>query len=107
MNQEQTAALADQYFADLARDGRQDNPENLRAWLWFTCPAHLRGEVRERIEETRQEIVDTVVCSRCGKLLSRDYVYPQKHYRSYEHSGVFLGSTGGDDNVLCSDCYKP
>lgn len=50
---EQINALADAYFRDLERDGRQDTEEDLRAWLWFTCPAHLRVEVEAQIEEKR------------------------------------------------------
>lgn len=45
--------LADQYFRDLATDFRTDTDENLTAWLWFTCPAGLRVEVRARIEDIR------------------------------------------------------
>jgi len=41
--------LAQQYFSDLDRDDRADTAENLRAWLWFTCPAHLREDVRATI----------------------------------------------------------
>jgi len=47
--------LARQYFADLARDGRTDTAENLRAWLWFTCPAHMRGEIEQEIQKMRDE----------------------------------------------------
>jgi len=47
-------SLAEQYFIDLERDNRQDTRENLRGWLWFTCPAHLRTEVAEAIEQKRE-----------------------------------------------------
>lgn len=45
--------LAKQYFADLESDGRQDTDDNLRAWLWFTCPANLREPVAAKIESLR------------------------------------------------------
>ena len=41
--------LADGFFADCETDGREPNEVNLRAWLWFTCPARLRGEVATAI----------------------------------------------------------
>lgn len=37
--------LVNQFFTDCERDNRQPNEENLRAWLWFVCPANLREEV--------------------------------------------------------------
>ncbi len=37
--------LTSQFFADCAQDYRLPNEENLRGWLWFTCPASLRIEV--------------------------------------------------------------
>jgi hypothetical protein len=46
--------IVNQYYADLQRDGREDNEENLRAWLWFTCPAQLRREVDSAIQERRK-----------------------------------------------------
>jgi hypothetical protein len=46
--------LAHQYFEDLKQDGRVDTPENLRSWLWFTCPAHLRTEVSATIEHIQK-----------------------------------------------------
>lgn len=45
--------LADQYWADLAADGRQDSPENERAWLWHTCPAAMRSAVGGLITRQR------------------------------------------------------
>ncbi len=47
--------LANQYFTDLEADGRTDSDDNLRAWLWFTCPANLREPVAEKIESLRKE----------------------------------------------------
>ena len=41
--------IADQFFTDCERDNRSPNPENLRAWLWFSCPAQLRSEIEELI----------------------------------------------------------
>jgi len=37
--------LVNGFFTSCAKDGRQPNEENLRAWLWFICPANLREEV--------------------------------------------------------------
>ena len=51
----ETDQLAEQYFRDLKQDGREDNEENLRAWLWFTCPARLRVDVQAEIERIRHE----------------------------------------------------
>ncbi len=45
--------LAHQYFSDLASDGKADNDTDLDAWLWFTCPATMRAEVRCEIEKLR------------------------------------------------------
>jgi hypothetical protein len=47
--------LAQGYFDDLESDGRNDTPENLRAWLWFTCPAILRQEVEAKINQMKAE----------------------------------------------------
>lgn len=41
--------VVDAFFADLVQDGRAATEENLRAWLWFTCDASLRGEVESAI----------------------------------------------------------
>lgn len=46
--------LAQQYFRDLEQDNREDTESNLTAWLWFTCPAHMRTEVRAEIERLRR-----------------------------------------------------
>ena len=54
MTTPEITALAQQYFADLERDNRTDNDENLRAWLWFTCPAHMRIGVGTAIEQERK-----------------------------------------------------
>jgi len=43
--------LAHKYFTDLESDKRVHSRDNLRAWLWFSCPADLRGPVGEAIEE--------------------------------------------------------
>jgi hypothetical protein len=47
--------LAQKYFDDIETDGRNDTPENLLSWLWFTCPANLRGEVETKINQMRAE----------------------------------------------------
>ncbi len=49
LNIQQIAGLVDAFFADLAADGRAATEENLRAWLWFTCPAPLRSETERAI----------------------------------------------------------
>jgi len=46
--------LAKRYFIDLSANSREDTDENLRAWLWFSCPADLRDAVRERILALRR-----------------------------------------------------
>lgn len=48
-NQIAIAGLVDTFFADLEQDGRPATEDNLRAWLWFTCPAQLRGDVESAI----------------------------------------------------------
>lgn len=48
-----TTQLAHQYFEDLMREKSDDNDDNLRAWLWFTCPAHLRSDVEGKIRGMR------------------------------------------------------
>lgn len=45
-----TEQLANQFFADCATEGRAADRESLNAWLWFSCPADLRGPVRGIIE---------------------------------------------------------
>jgi hypothetical protein len=39
----QAIALAGQYYADCEKDNRIPNDENLKPWLWFSCPAPLRA----------------------------------------------------------------
>jgi hypothetical protein len=41
--------MVDVFFTDLERDSRLANEESLRAWLWFTCDASMRGEVETAI----------------------------------------------------------
>jgi len=50
--------LVTQYFADCGNDGLAPHDEaNLRAWLWFTCPAHRRDEIESAIRrDTRWAI---------------------------------------------------
>ena len=43
------AELVARFYADCAADDRTPNEENLRAWLWFVCPAELRTQVDEDI----------------------------------------------------------
>jgi hypothetical protein len=45
-----TSALAEQFFSDCKQDNRVPNWENLKGWLWHTCPASLRVEVMELIQ---------------------------------------------------------
>jgi len=52
---ETVAYLAHQYFVDLTRENQSDNDKNLRAWLWFTCPARLREQVSPAILKLRKE----------------------------------------------------
>lgn len=47
--------LAEQYFTDLPREGRVDSEQNLRAWLWHTCPATRRDPVEGEIWLLRAE----------------------------------------------------
>ncbi len=47
--------LSRQYFIDIEQDGKEDNEYNLLVWLWFTCPADLRSDVREVIQDMRTE----------------------------------------------------
>ncbi len=46
---------AQQYFEDLKKDGREDNENNLRSWLGFTCPADYREDVEDEIQRLRHE----------------------------------------------------
>ena len=41
--------LADAFFRDCEIDNRVANEENLRAWLWFTCPAAMRRDAEKAI----------------------------------------------------------
>lgn len=43
------AELVARFYADCAADDRTPNEENLRAWLWFVCPAELRTQAGEAI----------------------------------------------------------
>jgi hypothetical protein len=45
--------LSEQYFSDLASENRSDTDDNLTAWLWFTCPADRRDDVRQAIVQKR------------------------------------------------------
>ncbi len=41
--------IANQFYADLEREDQPCTEQNLRAWLWFTCPAHMRSAVEPLI----------------------------------------------------------
>lgn len=41
--------LIDAFFVDCETGSREPSEENLRAWLWFVCPAHMRAEVEPAI----------------------------------------------------------
>lgn len=41
--------LVETFFRDLEQDHREATEDNLRAWLWFVCPAHLRSRVEPAI----------------------------------------------------------
>jgi hypothetical protein len=43
--------LVDRFFADCQQENMSPNAAQLRAWLWFTCPAYLRSQVRPAIED--------------------------------------------------------
>ena len=45
-----TQTLAERFFEDCAMNNLRPRNEELIAWLWFTCPANLRHEVRFLIE---------------------------------------------------------
>jgi len=77
-DQTEIIQLAAQYFTDLKRDNRKDTEENLNAWLWFTCPAHLRTEVQAEIEMD--------CCDECGK-----------HFHKSE-------LREDENSLLCSEC---
>ena len=47
---EETRTLAEIFFTDCETDSRTPNEESLSAWLWFTCPAHLREKVKLTIK---------------------------------------------------------
>ncbi len=49
--------LTRQYFEDLLRDNRIDSDDNLRAWLWFQCPARLRNQVEDEIRNRRETTI--------------------------------------------------
>jgi hypothetical protein len=55
MRTDEIGLLAAQYFRDLERESRKDTASNLRAWLWFTCPANLREEVEAEIVKQRKQ----------------------------------------------------
>lgn len=63
-------ALASQFFSDCEREGIPPSSGALTAWLWFTCPADMRTEVRALIErDTRFIRGGSLVsheCTRCG-----------------------------------------
>ena len=50
---EEHQQLKDRFFSALAADpdAPQDIQEALRAWLWFTCPAHLRYDTERLIRQ--------------------------------------------------------
>jgi len=41
--------LVDMFFGDCARTGLPPNENQLGGWLWFTCPAARRAEVRRAV----------------------------------------------------------
>lgn len=41
--------LRNRFFQDCDAEGRVPNDETLRGWLWFSCPAQNREEVRNAI----------------------------------------------------------
>ena len=43
------AELVEVFYTDCAHDGRKPNEADLRAWLWFSCPARLRSRVEPAI----------------------------------------------------------
>jgi hypothetical protein len=62
-----TTKLATQFFSDAAREEGEINEENLRGWLWFTCPANMRAAVERAIRaderwKTRGEEQDRCNC---------------------------------------------
>jgi hypothetical protein len=64
--------LIETFFNDCANDNREPNPENLRAWLWFVCPAHLSNEVSESIISDKRFIPESPsqAASRLGSIKS-------------------------------------
>ena len=46
--------LVDVFFDDLEQEACTATEGNLRAWLWFTCPASLRSEVEPAIRADRR-----------------------------------------------------
>lgn len=49
-----TTTLSNQFFTDCQNENLPPNEAQLRSWLWFTCPAHLRIEVRQTIEADKR-----------------------------------------------------
>ena len=41
--------LVNRFYADCTQDAREPNEDNLRAWLWFVCPAEHREAVGDAI----------------------------------------------------------
>jgi hypothetical protein len=48
-NDEMVEGLARRYVSALAAENLQDNSDNRRGWLWFTCPAAHREDVADAI----------------------------------------------------------
>ncbi len=83
--------IADQFFIDAERDGRQINEVNLRAWLWFTCPAEMRVPVERAIRADERMGTNAPLCPYCN--------IPMTAYAGWGRSGTWWVHIR-----ICSSC---
>lgn len=104
--------LAGGFFTDCDQDGRAPNDENLRAWLWFTCPAHMRPEAEAaiRADARFKRDLETITCIECGRIFTQgtDSGRPYGECPGCGHTNSAMdrafGIQQGEELVMLTDC---
>lgn len=106
--------LGEGFFTDCDRDGREPSETNLRAWLWFTCPAHMRPETEAAVRADARfkagADLETITCIECGRTFTqgtdtgRPYGECPGCGNVNTSADLALGTRQGEELVTLTDC---